>query len=497
MDTAILRVNKAVYAPAKGYLHHSISWIRLDLSWHGLLVDPKSIRIPYIVIEHKKPKKTISEVYGGDGRCRPVEQDVPPGRIHVRITFPPATNMTQKCIKRVCLNSQRQPYMRLLVLEANLKMFLAYIRTNDLAYCDRNPRLKEPLESLQMAIDYYGASFDIRITQDQQITKYKHLVDEFKMFSGPYHECTILGHEDQAHASHVVDSIRLSRWISNGQFKIVEHRSKTELEGVAHILYLKCRGDELLRDGRYVNACSCYRDTQNFELAWRAHNPEPTTAPFWTATSTILQAFHISIAINFAIAYVATGLTGRVLHYRGADMFRWLNELHDFVRGQGFTRSHRYPQIKMLASIYELLAKPKTYPLLFFSRMEHICCAWSTYHHDACDCAETPCRISRMIRRFFNVIKSMSEDKTLSDVPEFGQLRQLAKEFKLQPMKWAIHETLFPEGLRARLEFMPRAHVEKGEVVMDSEAFLAHIPIFNKPTEDDMVTIEAGVRYLI
>jgi hypothetical protein len=45
-DTAILLVNKAIHALAKGYLHHSISWIRLDLNWDGFLIDPRWLGIP-------------------------------------------------------------------------------------------------------------------------------------------------------------------------------------------------------------------------------------------------------------------------------------------------------------------------------------------------------------------------------------------------------------------------------------------------------------------
>jgi hypothetical protein len=46
IDTAILRVNKAIYVLVKGYPHHSISWIRLDLNWDAFLIDPHWIGIP-------------------------------------------------------------------------------------------------------------------------------------------------------------------------------------------------------------------------------------------------------------------------------------------------------------------------------------------------------------------------------------------------------------------------------------------------------------------
>ncbi|KAF1942313.1 hypothetical protein EJ02DRAFT_454337 [Clathrospora elynae] len=41
IDTAILRVNKAVHKLAKNYLHSTVSWIRLDLNWDALFINPR------------------------------------------------------------------------------------------------------------------------------------------------------------------------------------------------------------------------------------------------------------------------------------------------------------------------------------------------------------------------------------------------------------------------------------------------------------------------
>ncbi|KAA8618009.1 hypothetical protein PtrV1_09516 [Pyrenophora tritici-repentis] len=491
ISTAILPVNKAIYALAKRYLHYSISWIRLDLDWDTFAIDPLCMRIPYILIDLKEPKKKIPDVFSGDPGYRSVEQDVPQGRIHARIIFPSTETATQRKMRTVYPNLRGQPYMRVLVLEEDLKLYLACVRTNDLAYCDRNPSR----ESSQMAIGHHGISFDIRVTQHQQTTKYKHLIDEFKIFSGLYHQCTILGHEDRAHASHAVESIQLSKRISNGQLNISEHRSETELEAVSRILYLKCRGDELLRDGHPRHACVCYVNVTKVLSAWQTHNP---AISFCTTHPRISQVFFVSIAINHAIAYVATGLSTNIVQYPGVSMDSWLNTLYHHVQNQGFQGTHRYLQVKMVVSIYQLFIIPETDSLQLLSHMEETYFASSTYHHDSCDCEEALCEISKRMRQFFDATKSISDARRLRHIPRFIQhLHVSARKLKLQPMKWAIHETRLPEGLRSRMEKMPKAHVEKGKMVMESQAFVVHIPGFNQPSDIGNGATEAGVRYLI
>jgi hypothetical protein len=45
-DTALLRVNKAIHALAKSYLHHTISWARIDVNWDAFLIDPHWMCVP-------------------------------------------------------------------------------------------------------------------------------------------------------------------------------------------------------------------------------------------------------------------------------------------------------------------------------------------------------------------------------------------------------------------------------------------------------------------
>jgi hypothetical protein len=45
-DTALMRINKAIHALAKSYLHHSISWARIDVNWDAFLIDPHWIGVP-------------------------------------------------------------------------------------------------------------------------------------------------------------------------------------------------------------------------------------------------------------------------------------------------------------------------------------------------------------------------------------------------------------------------------------------------------------------
>jgi hypothetical protein len=96
--------------------------------------------------------KSLPLVYGDDTKTRSVKQDVPDGRIAARISFPPSTTDAQKAVKKNCFHSSFGSFMRLLVLERDLNRFLIIVRMNDLAYCDRDPPVRHPLASLEMAV---------------------------------------------------------------------------------------------------------------------------------------------------------------------------------------------------------------------------------------------------------------------------------------------------------------------------------------------------------
>jgi hypothetical protein len=151
-----------------------------------------------------KQPKVLPLVYGGDNKVRSVKQDVPDGRISARISFLLPTTNAQKVMKKACSHSPFGSRMRLLVHENDINRFLVILRMNDLAYCDRLPPVKNEVASLQIAVKQYGISFNIQVTHGYQIAKYKHLIDMFNMFFGPYHECSIAGYTDEAHGLSVM-----------------------------------------------------------------------------------------------------------------------------------------------------------------------------------------------------------------------------------------------------------------------------------------------------
>jgi hypothetical protein len=155
--------------------------------------------------------------YSGDAKARSVKQDVPKGRIHARITFPPPETEGQMEIKKLCFHSPFISSMSLLVLAEDLTTFLTVLRMNNLAYLNRAPLIQNPLTSLPMAVSRYGLAIDIRVTPGYQVAMYEDLIKAFRLIDGPYHKATVTGHGDDAQAQFVVEKIQLSRHKSNGQ----------------------------------------------------------------------------------------------------------------------------------------------------------------------------------------------------------------------------------------------------------------------------------------
>jgi hypothetical protein len=239
-ETAILRVSKSVHDLAKGHLHYSLSWIRFDINWDALPINPSSIGVPYIDINR------ADTPYSGDLRRRSYNQQAPPGRLVVRVKFPPPKSLAQMAIKVPCFNSPFAAFTSLPVLERDLAQFLRVFRMSDMAYCEHMLPTAQTSKKVLTTRSDDGLSIKILIPSGLALKKYKHLLEKFRLFYGPFHHLTITGHEDPTHAAFIAAKVELRVPQSDRRAQVMGSSARSSMKIVKDIMGLKSRGDKHL-----------------------------------------------------------------------------------------------------------------------------------------------------------------------------------------------------------------------------------------------------------
>jgi hypothetical protein len=385
--------------------------------------------------------------------------------------------------------------MSLLIRAEDLRTFLRVVRMNDLAYCNRAPPIKQPLASLQMAVKNYGISFDIRVIPGYQVARYEALVDMFKGFTGPYHEGMITGHDDESQAQDVIRQIQLSRRVVKGQLHQQDHQSRTYLEAVSHILYLKTLGDKYLQMGFHFNAYVCYSNALELEKYWSSHDPAPSESTFWSRNSNTFKAVGTALALNMCIAHVTGHLRLAETFPRNNVMLRHAEDLWNTISHEEIGALQQQSELLFIAYLYHIFtAKAINMPERLLMFME----TWPVQP------ANTHGQSTR--GKLWNMVKALSDDiaglpisiERLGSIPErVDDMRQVARELKLKHVKWAIHEKTFPKGLTSRLPFVPKAGIRDGGRCYGTEKVSFLFPEFCKPTDEARISGEQGFRYLL
>jgi hypothetical protein len=135
LETSLLRVNKAIHELAKSYLHHALSWVRLDINWGAFIIDPRWVGVNYILLNHVNLPKSLPRV-PLQSPVRSTPQQAPPGRLHVQVDFPPATTPAQTEMTNHVKNNTHKT-ISILVLEKELAGFVMVLQMNDGTYCQR------------------------------------------------------------------------------------------------------------------------------------------------------------------------------------------------------------------------------------------------------------------------------------------------------------------------------------------------------------------------
>jgi len=489
-DTTLLRVSKGIHDVAKSYLHHSLSWIRFDINWRTLLIDPHWLGIPYITIDCADEPKARPLKYSNEPMRRSPKQQAPPGRIAVRIKFPTPSSPGQKKIRAQCFNSPFDSCISALVLEQDVSRFMTILRMNDLAYCGRLlPDEKTSIKALTTRSDE-GMSFDIQIQPNQELKRYKHLVDFFKVFCGPFHQVNITGHKDAAHAGQVAEHMEL-RWPNQDRRKaILAFKCQTHWEGIKYMMVLKYCGDEALREGQHAKACMHYDYATTFEKYWILHDPQPATRQFWTQASPIYKAFGISLACNMAIAYATGGLDAPSRNVRNETMIDYVVAVTRMSAGGALLGKDRYLEILFATTLCHIRHRNAVRPFHTVVALQGLrsclmimTSTWEDRH--TIDCVhESSSAIGMVYRAAKALVAVLPEemDENKDDIPAVDKEKRAATvkesldlmstlmhEAKIKPMTWAIREERFPEQLLRLLCFLPVVQIKRKEIVTSQD----------------------------
>jgi hypothetical protein len=238
---------------------------------------------------------------------RSLRQDVPTGRIHVKIEFPPFETEDQRALLQERIVAFGADTMSVLVLEKDFPDFIRVVRLNDLAYCQRvspGPRGSHFHWSVE---ELLGMCYKINVGVGLQLAKYRHLLECFRDLHGVNHRCVINGTEDKAHAADIIHSI-----VHPGDTLVEEYPGMpgtlvpartTEWELASHLLWLKVRGDGCLQQGHYSNAAMTYIAAYQVEMYWKKNAPWPQHI-FFFRQNPFLHALYTALSANMVIAAV-------------------------------------------------------------------------------------------------------------------------------------------------------------------------------------------------
>jgi hypothetical protein len=257
-DVSLLCVNKAVYQLARSYLHHALVWVKVNINLPSLpLVDPHWLGVRYLTIPHTgNPKRKEDIRYPPrrlSTRWRHTSQDVPEGRMRVKVKFPQAITTIQAELIESCMTKfEYVSSMSVLVLGNDFPDFMRIVRMADLAYSHRTLP-GTTIYEVSATPGIHGMQYEIDVNADK---KYESLLECFRDMHGTLHKCIITGANDNISRS-IVQSIEHP----------VGSTAKRPIvwEAICHALWCKHRGDEHLREGMHYLSYATYASGQVYE----------------------------------------------------------------------------------------------------------------------------------------------------------------------------------------------------------------------------------------
>jgi hypothetical protein len=364
LETSLLRVNKAIHELAKSYLHHALSWVRLDINWGAFIIDPRWVGVNYILLNHANLPKSPSRAPLRSS-VRSTSQQAPPGRLHVRVDFPPATTPARTEITNHVKDNTHKT-MSILVLEKELAGFIMVLQMNDGTYCHRLHPGALLTPDVRAEPGLHGISSEITIAPRLEIKRYKQMLEQVAALRGELHKARIFAHGDSEHAASIVryiqkeDSDAPRPQIPTAQMTY-DLSMAAMSRSVTFLMWLKNRGDDYLKEGLYSSASMCYDTVCSMETFWLKTSPLPAQRTFWTESSTIFGAFGVALVINSVITYMAGDGNGfGAVRVRGTTMQSHHGALL-LSSAAGLTlESERFMELNTVAQLYIVQAQDPT-----------------------------------------------------------------------------------------------------------------------------------------
>lgn len=477
-DTALLRVNKALYELAKSYLHLSLSWIRFDINWGAFLIDPHWLGIPYITIYRADAPRVLPFPYAGDTKRRTPNQQVPHGRLIVRIKFPQPTTQMQAEIQAACSKFPFGSFMSVLVLERDFDRFIDVLRMNDLGYCRRVLPDTGTSSKVLSVRSLEGLSLDISIRAGLEESRYKHLLRRVAILSGPFHQLTVEGHADPASAATLVSKVEMRIQGLDRKLQIMKGKDSTYHQAIKYLLKLKYQGDIFLRLERHANAYMCYEYALKFEKYWQAHDPQPAKHTFWHIDKDVCKAWSIALACNLAITAVVGGLKVRTSKVHGRSMMGTITALVDMRARRGGLTMDRYLELLFSTAFCYILQEHDGRPFngdavtCLCSCLQAMISAWEllsgfTTRHDSLSPITKLYSYAKEIMTLPGVIRVRraddggveiaEEDLTNEIMQRIDAMREIMQDAKFEPMVWGIRKQQLPFSLLSQLRVWPLA----------------------------------------
>ena len=494
-ETSLLRISKTIHELAKSYVHHMLSWIRFDINWGAFAIQPHWLGVKYINIRHVKAAKTLPDEYLNLS-LRPVPQEAPAGRLHIKIEFPHASDKTQEDVTRM-VKSDANISMSLLVLEKDLPGFMQVLRMNDLAYCHRKFPGTTISNGVRARPGVHGMKSEIVIAHGQQLERYQHLILEFHVMWNVLHRTAITGHADSHLAKKSADFIQGQHEHQAREsvgFSKADMNAKLPIElmgeGISSLLWLKHRGDEYLTKGLYASAYMCYSSACTLEEYWLKMAPPPANFTVWSLAGFLYVTFGVTLMFNMAIAKMKGRLDLVLKHPRGTSMFGYYGMLAILSGGGGLLDDQRYMELSMVAMIYEMLTEDLNQGDRLFDLVG------KTWEDD-----DTIDDLSPDLGLLYDTVKELDDaEPTPASGPKSpdGLKAAVASGFaNVAPLKWAVSVDNFPNPLREVVQFLPRVQLLPDGAVENPSGYSFQIPVYCQPTDEQRINGEDHPRYLV
>jgi hypothetical protein len=212
---------------------------------------------------------------------------------------------------------------------------------------------------------------------------------------------------------------------------------------------------------------------------------------FWKESSNTFLAVGAALAVNMMTAVVVGGLDIPPANLREEHMHFWIDRLHELSGNGAWLGAKQFSVLLFVAGLCGIYTDE---PLKVGPQLRRLMNAWDTWPYKE----ETVILgLLTMVNSLLTEWNAMPVDINAAQVAiiteRLGDLRKVSQQLKVEPIKWAIHEKVFPQGLASILTFLPVLRLVNGTKQLTHDVDFV-IPGFCEPPEE---LDEEGSRCLL